>query len=111
MEARAIAKTLRVSPIKARLVVDLIRGKKAQDAQVILNNMFPNAAYMTTYENIGHETINLFRANDGYYYIHLNPNGTCNLDNVDVLNLSKIGNGLWRVMSKAVNCKRLDRIY
>ena len=28
MEARAIAKTLRVSPIKTRLVVDLIRGKK-----------------------------------------------------------------------------------
>mgnify|MGYP000380989007 CR=1 FL=1 len=27
MEARAIAKTLRVSPIKTRLVVDLIRGK------------------------------------------------------------------------------------
>ena len=32
MEARAIAKTLRVSPIKTRLVVDLIRGKKVNDA-------------------------------------------------------------------------------
>ena len=39
MEARAIAKTLRVSPIKARLVIDLIRGKKVNDAIVILNNM------------------------------------------------------------------------
>ena len=39
MEARAIAKTLRVSPIKARLVVDLIRGKQVNDALVILNNM------------------------------------------------------------------------
>ena len=39
MEARAIAKTLRVSPIKARLVIDLIRGKNANDALVILNNM------------------------------------------------------------------------
>ena len=29
MEAKAIAKGLRVSPIKARLVVDMIRGKKA----------------------------------------------------------------------------------
>ena len=38
MEARAIAKTLRVSPIKARLVVDLIRGKDVNDALVILNN-------------------------------------------------------------------------
>ena len=38
MEARAIAKTLRVSPIKARLVVDLIRGKKVGVAVGILNN-------------------------------------------------------------------------
>ena len=38
MEARAIAKTLRVSPIKARLTVDLIRGKKVNDALNILNN-------------------------------------------------------------------------
>ena len=27
MEAKAIAKSLRISPIKARLVVDLVRGK------------------------------------------------------------------------------------
>ncbi len=39
MEAKAIAKTLRVSPIKARLVIDLIRGKSVNDAIVILNNM------------------------------------------------------------------------
>jgi len=39
MEARAIAKTLRVSPIKARLVIDLIRGKKVNEALVILSNM------------------------------------------------------------------------
>lgn len=28
METRAIAKQVRISPIKTRLVVDLIRGKK-----------------------------------------------------------------------------------
>ena len=39
MEARAIAKTLRVSPIKARLVIDLIRGKDVDVALNILNNM------------------------------------------------------------------------
>lgn len=38
MEAKAIAKTLRVSPIKARLTIDLIRGKDASEALVILNN-------------------------------------------------------------------------
>ena len=39
MEARSIAKTLRVSPIKTRLVVDLIRGKDVNVALSILNNM------------------------------------------------------------------------
>lgn len=38
MEARAIAKSLRVSPIRARLVVDMIRGKKVSDALTILSN-------------------------------------------------------------------------
>ncbi|MCI8568183.1 MAG: 50S ribosomal protein L22 [Bacilli bacterium] len=47
MEARAIAKTLRVSPIKARLVVDLIRGKDVNEAIVILNNMNKKPARMT----------------------------------------------------------------
>ena len=39
MEAKAIARTLRVSPIKARLVIDLIRGKDVSVALNILNNM------------------------------------------------------------------------
>ena len=38
MEAKAIAKMQRISPIKARLVVDLIRGKNAKEAQIILEN-------------------------------------------------------------------------
>ena len=38
MEAKAIAKSLRISPIKARLVVDLVRGKDVKDALNILNN-------------------------------------------------------------------------
>ena len=36
MQARAEARYLRVSPQKARLVVDLIRGLKANDALVVL---------------------------------------------------------------------------
>ena len=44
MEAKAIAKMQRISPIKARLVIDLIRGKDAKDAQVILKNYNNKAA-------------------------------------------------------------------
>lgn len=36
MEARAIARYVRMSPQKVRLVVDLIRGKKLEDAERIL---------------------------------------------------------------------------
>ncbi len=47
MEARAIAKTLIVSPIKARLTIDMIRGKKAVDALDILNNTNTKPARLT----------------------------------------------------------------
>ncbi|AEF93121.1 ribosomal protein L22 [Desulfotomaculum nigrificans CO-1-SRB] len=43
MEARAIAKFIRVSPRKARMVVDLIRGKKLDEALAILRYT-PNKA-------------------------------------------------------------------
>jgi len=36
METKAIAKYIRVSPQKARLVVDLVRGEKVEDARRIL---------------------------------------------------------------------------
>ena len=44
MEARAIAKNVRISADKARLVADLIRGKKVFDAMAILSNMNRKAA-------------------------------------------------------------------
>lgn len=43
MEAKAIAKQVRISPRKARLVVDLIRGKQVGEAFAILRNT-PKAA-------------------------------------------------------------------
>ena len=39
MEARAIAKTVRLSPIRARLIADLIRGKSVSKALEILTNV------------------------------------------------------------------------
>jgi len=36
METRAVARYVRISPQKARLVVDLIRGRKVDDARVVL---------------------------------------------------------------------------
>ena len=39
MEARAIARTIKIAPRKARLVIDLVRNKNVEAAEVILNNL------------------------------------------------------------------------
>ena len=36
MEAKAVAKYIRISPQKARLVADLVRGKKIREAESVL---------------------------------------------------------------------------
>lgn len=48
MEAKAIAKGLRIAPRKARLVIDLIRGKNVVEADLILNNLNKEAARLTS---------------------------------------------------------------
>lgn len=44
MEAKAIAKTVRIAPRKARLVIDLIREKDVAEADRILANLNKEAA-------------------------------------------------------------------
>ena len=46
MESYAIAKMQRISPIKIRLVIDLIRGKDVRDAKTILVNYNTKASKM-----------------------------------------------------------------
>ena len=44
MEAKAIAKGVRLAPRKARLVIDLVRGKSVSEAATILDNMNRDAS-------------------------------------------------------------------
>lgn len=44
MEARAIAKSIRISPIRTRITIDLIRGKDIDEAQAILSNINKKSA-------------------------------------------------------------------
>lgn len=48
MEAKAIAKYIRISPQKVRLVVDLVRGEKVEDARRILQYTRKYAAGMVS---------------------------------------------------------------
>lgn len=47
MEAYAIAKGVRIAPRKARLVIDLIRGKSVEEADKILRNINKEAARLS----------------------------------------------------------------
>ena len=47
MEAKAIAKGVRIAPRKARLVIDLIRGKSVVEADKILKNINKEAARLS----------------------------------------------------------------
>lgn len=47
MEAVAIAKGVRIAPRKARLVIDLIRGKSVEEADKILKNINKESARLS----------------------------------------------------------------
>ena len=52
MEAKAIAKSIKVSPRKMRLVIDLIRGKKVGDAVAILKNTKSPVAATSPFQKV-----------------------------------------------------------
>ena len=43
-EAKAIARTIRIAPLKTRLIIDVIRGKMVTEARAILKNQPQRAA-------------------------------------------------------------------
>lgn len=45
MESKAITKGVRISPLKARLVIDTIRGKSVKEARALLKNLNKKASY------------------------------------------------------------------
>ena len=47
MEAKATARTVLIAPRKARLVVNLVRGKDVSDEMAILNNLNKKSARLT----------------------------------------------------------------
>ena len=55
MEVKAEARYIRISPQKARLVVDLIRGRKANDAIITLRTV--NKRIAPTVEKVLHSAI------------------------------------------------------
>lgn len=70
-EAKAVAKTVRISPRKTRLVIDLIRGKDVSDARAILANQPQRASRVISkvLESAIANAVNNFNMNEDDLYV------------------------------------------
>ena len=79
--------------------------------EIIINKMYVGA-YLSEGDNIGHEIINLYRADDGKNYIYLNSQGTIELSHeenrITVLLVRKFASKTYKVLAKAEGVKILD---
>ncbi|MCH5192134.1 MAG: PD-(D/E)XK nuclease family protein [Oscillospiraceae bacterium] len=78
-----------------------------ENKMIILNNMY-TGRYITQHGKLGHEAINLFKADDGKFYIWLNSMGVCTKSGVEgctVIMIRSINSHLYKVLAKAENCK------
>ena len=81
-QSRAIAKTVRISPRKTRLVIDLIRGKKIDEARAILMNQPQRASRVISkvLESAIANAVNNFNMNEENLYVK-----TCFVDEALVI--------------------------
>ncbi len=79
--------------------------------EIIINKMYVGA-YLSEGDNIGHEIINLYKADDGKNYIYLNSQGTIELshgeNSITVLLVRKFASKTYKVLAKAEGVTILD---
>ena len=70
-EAKAVAKTVRISPRKTRLIIDLIRNKSVSDARSILANQPQRASRVISkvLESAIANAVNNFNMNEDNLYV------------------------------------------
>ena len=79
--------------------------------EIIINKMYVGA-YLSEGDNIGHEIINLYRADDGKNYIYLNSQGTIELSHgenrITILLVRKFASKTYKVLAKVEGVTILD---
>lgn len=79
--------------------------------EIIINKMY-TGAYLSEGDNIGHEIINLYKADDGKNYIYLNPQGTIDVSHwenkITILLVRKFASKTFKVLAKAEDVTILD---
>lgn len=84
---------------------------KTASREIIINKMYVGG-YLSEGDNIGHEIINLYKADDGKNYIYLNSQGTIELsrgeNSITVLLVRKYASKIYKVLAKAEGITILD---
>ena len=84
---------------------------KPATREIIINKMYVGA-YLSEGDNIGHEIINLYKADDGKNYIYLNSQGTIKSshrrNSISVLLVRKFSPKIYKVLAKAEGITILD---
>lgn len=80
--------------------------------EIIINKMYVGA-YLSEGDNIGHEIVNLYRADDGMNYIYLNSQGTIDEyrykgKEISLLLIRKFAPKIYKVLAKAEGVTVLD---
>ena len=90
---------------------DIKSSPKRLSREIIINKMY-NGNYLLEGGNIGHEIINLYKADDGKNYIYLNSQGTIELSHGDniltVLMVRKTVTNTYKILAKAEGVRILD---
>ena len=84
---------------------------KPASREIIINKMYVGG-YLSEGDNIGHEIINLYKADDGKNYIYLNSQGSIDLSHkeyeITVLLVRKFAQKTYKVLAKAEGITILD---
>ncbi len=84
---------------------------KPASREIIINKMYVGG-YLLEGDNIGHEIINLYKADDGKNYIYLNSQGTIELSHgsnrITVLMVRKFASKIYKILAKAEGITILD---
>ncbi|WP_423363030.1 PD-(D/E)XK nuclease family protein [Mycoplasma sp. P36-A1] len=84
---------------------------KPASREIIINKMYVGT-YLSEGENIGHEIINLYKADDGKNYVYLNSQGSIDLSHkeyeITVLLVRKFAQKTYKVLAKAEGITILD---
>ena len=98
-----------MDPVEIKQPITVIPTHMSRE--IIINKMYVGG-YLLEGDNIGHEIINLYKADDGKNYIYLNSQGTIELSHgsnrITVLMVRKFASKIYKILAKAEGITILD---